>query len=72
MTIAAKYLPNYTYEDYCQWEGHWELIEGIPYAMSPQPVPIHQKINGRLFARFDSTLLKIVKIAQFIFPLIGK
>jgi len=39
MNVAHKYLPNYTYEDYCQWEGQWELIEGIPYAMSPLPIP---------------------------------
>ena len=27
--------PHYTYEDFCQWEGQWELIQGIPYAMTP-------------------------------------
>ena len=33
MNVAHKYLPNYTYADYCQREGQWELIEGIRYAM---------------------------------------
>lgn len=41
MNVGHKYLPNYTYEDYCQSEGQWELIEGIPYAMSPLSIPIH-------------------------------
>jgi Uma2 family endonuclease len=69
MTIAQKYLPNYTYTDYCQWEGQWELIEGIPYAMSPQPVPSHQRINGRLFARFDKALIKNCKVCKVYIPI---
>ncbi len=31
MNPAIKILPHYTYEDYCHWEGRWELIDGIPY-----------------------------------------
>ena len=42
MSSVIKILPYYTYEDYCHWEGRWELIDGIPYAMSPAPNPIHQ------------------------------
>jgi len=30
----ASYLPHYTYEDYKHWEGDWELINGIAYAMT--------------------------------------
>jgi len=44
MSSAIKILPHYTYEDYCNWEGRWELIDGIPYAMSPAPVPEHQRV----------------------------
>ena len=32
----------YTYDDYKQWEGDWELIDGIPHAMAPAPVISHQ------------------------------
>ncbi|HJY21679.1 MAG TPA: hypothetical protein VJ279_02270 [Hanamia sp.] len=32
---AVKIQPYYTYKDYCAWEGRWELIDGIPFAMSP-------------------------------------
>jgi Uma2 family endonuclease len=56
MSIADKYRPQFTYEDYLLWEGKWELIEGMPYAMSPSPLPVHQKINGRLWSAFDSSL----------------
>lgn len=56
MSSAYKLLPYYTYNDYCQWEGHWELIGGIPYAMSPQPRPEHQAIAGNLHSELRSAL----------------
>lgn len=42
---------SYTYGDYSEWpdEERWELIDGIPYNMSPAPSRIHQKITGELF-----------------------
>ncbi|MDX2048864.1 MAG: Uma2 family endonuclease [Chitinophagaceae bacterium] len=52
MSDAVKILPHYTYEDYVQWEGKWEVIDGIPYAMSPAPVPRHQVIAGNLHSEF--------------------
>ena len=48
MALAKEYLPYYTVEDYKLWEGDWELIEGIPYAMAPSPFGIHQKITFNL------------------------
>lgn len=58
MSVAHKYLPHYTYEDYLHWEGQWELIDGIPYAMSPAPVPEHQWVTGNLHAEFRAALKK--------------
>ncbi len=52
MHPSIKILPNYTYEDYCLWEGRWEVLDGIPYAMSPAPVPRHQLISATLVAEF--------------------
>ncbi len=52
MGSALKLLPHYTYDDYRIWEGKWEIIEGIPYAMSPAPVPKHQRISNSLGAIF--------------------
>jgi len=34
----------YTYEEYCQWEGRWEMIQGVPLAMAPAPMINHQAI----------------------------
>jgi Uma2 family endonuclease len=56
MSISAKYRPYYTYEDYCQWKGHWELIEGMPYAMCLAPVPKHQIVGGNLYSLFKDVL----------------
>jgi hypothetical protein len=58
MSSAYKILPHYTYEDYYRWEGQWELIDGIPYAMSPAPRPEHQNIAGNLHAEIRSALKK--------------
>ena len=56
MGNAIKILPHYTYGDYEHWEGQWELIDGIPYAMSPAPVPKHQLIAGNLHGEFRQQL----------------
>lgn len=68
MTSPVKILPYYTYDDYVQWEGRWELIDGIPYAMSPAPTPKHQIILNNLGAEFRFALKKCkhCKAAQFI------
>ncbi len=52
MAYSARILPNYTYEDYLQWEGRWEILEGIPHAKSPMPSPRHQEIAGKVHALF--------------------
>ena len=58
MSNLAKYRPHYTYEEYCQWEGRWELIEGMPYAMAPAPVPVHQRVSVLLSIAFETALKK--------------
>ena len=45
---AVKLLPYYTYKDYCNWEGRWELINGIPFAMSPASNMKHQWIVANI------------------------
>jgi len=56
MSIAEKYCPHYTYEDYLLWEGRWELIEEMPYAMSPAPAAERQDINQNLGILFKTAL----------------
>ncbi len=46
--MKIDYIPRYTYEDYVNWEGRWELIDGLPYAMSPLPSINHQKMNSNI------------------------
>jgi Uma2 family endonuclease len=58
MGASVKILPHYTYDEYCKWEGKWELIEGIPYAMSPAPILKHQRIANGLGGEFHSQLKK--------------
>lgn len=39
MGLAEKYSIRYKIEDWEKWEGEWELIEGIPFALaSPRPI----------------------------------
>ena len=65
MSIAERYRPHYTYDDYCQWEGKWELIEGMPYAMSPAPIPAHQSVSVLLSYEFVTALKKCKECKVF-------
>ncbi len=47
---------NYTYDDYKLWEGDWELIGGVPLAMSPAPVRKHQGIASEIIYNFRMQL----------------
>jgi Uma2 family endonuclease len=65
MSNAVKILPHYTYSDYEKWEGKWEVIEGVPHAMSPLPVPKHQIIAGNLHFEFKLQLKKCTKCKAY-------
>ena len=54
-----RYIPHYTYSDYKIWEGDWELIQGIPYSMSPSPGKRHQSLGGRLFNIISNALSEL-------------
>ncbi|OAG28679.1 Uma2 family endonuclease [Thermodesulfatator autotrophicus] len=56
MEPAEKFLPRYTVKDYNRWEGDWELIEGIPYAMMPSPFWRHQRVSLILAAQIEEQL----------------
>lgn len=40
---------TYTYKDWLEWEGRWELIDGKSYNMTPAPSLDHQFTVGELF-----------------------
>ena len=65
MLSAIKILPHYTYEEYCQWEGRWELIAGIPYAMCPATAPRHQCVSSNIKGEIRNALKKqVAKIVK--------
>jgi len=60
MSSAAKrYMPNYTVEEYQAWDGEWELIDGIPIAMSPAPFARHQACATKVARIFGNELERV-------------
>ena len=56
----------YTYEDYINWEGDWELIDGIAYAMAPSPVKSHQNLLSIVNFLFQKELWQCQKCSAFV------
>ena len=50
--------PRYTYADLLSWpaEERWELIDGVPYAMTPAPSSNHQRISFAFGLQFGNFL----------------
>ncbi len=53
MGITEKYLTYYTVKDWKNWDGDWELIEGIPYALSPNLTSFSELLNRLAFELDD-------------------
>ena len=60
MASAIDISKTYNYSDYQTWsdEERWEIIEGVPYNMSPAPSTRHQRILGELHIAFRSVVRK--------------
>ena len=56
MSTASRFVPNYTVDDYRHWEGDWQLIEGVPVAMSPSPFGPHERIVAEFVKSFGSQI----------------
>jgi Uma2 family endonuclease len=55
MPPLAQNIEYYTYDDYKEWEGDWELIEGVAYvrhstAMAPVPMRKHQAVASAMIS----------------------
>ncbi len=52
--LALKRDELFTYGDYLTWDDseRWELIDGVPYNMTPAPRRIHQLILADLIRQF--------------------
>lgn len=55
-SIKPEHLPNYTKKDYRKWEGDWEIIKEIPFAMPPSPVRKHQSIISKLIIQLHQEI----------------
>jgi len=66
--VKKEYFPNYTYSDYKEWEGDWELIYGIPYAMAPAPMIKHQAISNKIAWQLQDVLKACAK-CQALLPI---
>lgn len=66
---VRKQEQKYTYVDYLKWdqEERWELLDGVPYNMSPAPSRKHQECVGELYRRF-ANYLEGKKCRAFISP----
>ena len=56
MTAAKRFVPSYTVGDYAQWEGDWELWDGVPVSMSPCPFGRHSAIASRLIVQLSNAI----------------
>jgi Uma2 family endonuclease len=56
--LAEDLGKRFTYAEYCTWDDdqRWELIDGVPYNMTPAPATRHQRILGNLHLRISSFL----------------
>ena len=56
MPPLAQAIEYYSYDDYKEWEGEWELIDGIPLAMAPAPMRIHQSLATMIITELQNQL----------------
>ncbi len=51
--LAKESDKKLNYADYLTWpdDERWEIIEGVPYDMSPAPAREHQRISAIIFAK---------------------
>ncbi|MRI58592.1 MAG: Uma2 family endonuclease [Epsilonproteobacteria bacterium] len=59
--MALAYKLPYTYKDYSQWEGDWELINGEAVAMAPSPFGPHQSLLIAISSDIRNALKKCPK-----------
>ncbi len=53
---TEKAIEHYTYDDYLNWEGKWELIKGLPMSLTPSPEIKHQAIAGKILAELINSI----------------
>ena len=56
MSSAPRYLPHYTVKDYMQWQGDWQLFDGLAIAMTPSPFGRHEQIVVNLIYELTANI----------------
>ena len=56
MSLPELRQPGYTVEDWKTWDGRWELIDGVPFDMTPSPSTEHQELSSNLHAAIWNAL----------------
>lgn len=56
MSTAPRYEPRYSVDDYQQWEGSWELWNGVAISMTPSPFGRHAKALTDMAAAFKQAV----------------
>ena len=56
MATIPSYTPRYTFADYEQWSGDWELWHGTAVAMTPTPFGRHQFVLVNLVSELRAAL----------------
>ncbi|MCY7411204.1 MAG: Uma2 family endonuclease [Chitinophagales bacterium] len=65
-TVNRSYASHYTINDWENWKDKWELIDGVPYAMSPAPSPYHQRVNDNILAELRRVLKSCKQCRQYM------
>lgn len=60
MSAAKKYLPHYTVDDYAQWEGDWELWDGIAVSRCPKPDGTPRGMSPSPFGPHQATATNLI------------
>jgi len=63
-----QYQAYYTVSEWEHWQDAWELIDGVPYCMSPAPSFRHQRINTKILIQVEKALNSCKK-CQVIMPI---
>jgi len=56
MSLPEPKQAGYTIEDWKAWEGRWELINGVPFDMTPAPATEHQRVSVQLTLAIGNAL----------------
>jgi len=60
-------IETYSYDDYINWEGDWELIDGIAYAMAPAPMRKHQNLSGNIYFELKNQIEDTCLICEALY-----